>query len=200
MRKINVLEFMSLDSVIQAPGGAKEDTDGGFKFGGWTRPHSDAASGAAMSKQMKAPADVLLGRKTFQIFENFWPHHTDIWPEVSAATKYVVSNTITSSDWQPTVFLSGDVAKKIADLKNQPGPNLHVWGSSTLVQTLLKHDLVDALWLKIFPVTLGSGKKLFGDGTIPAGFKVNESSVTPKGVIIINYERTGAVPLADVPL
>jgi dihydrofolate reductase len=200
MRKINVLEFMSLDSVIQAPGGAKEDMDGGFKFGGWTRPHSDAASGAAMSKQMKAPADVLLGRKTFQIFENFWPHHTDIWPEVSAATKYVVSNTITSSDWQPTVFLSGDVAKKIADLKNQPGPNLHVWGSSTLVQTLLKHDLVDALWLKIFPVTLGSGKKLFGDGTIPAGFKVNESSVTPKGVIIINYERTGAVPLADVPL
>ena len=199
MRKIVVLEFMSLDGVIQAPGGAKEDTDGGFEFGGWTRPHSDAASGAAMMKQMKAPADVLLGRKTFQIFENFWPHHTDIWPEVSTATKYVASNTITSSDWKPTVFLSGDVAKKIADLKNQPGPDLHVWGSSNLVQTLLKHDLVDALWLKVFPVTLGRGKKLFGDGTIPAAFKVTESSVTPKGVIIINYERAGAVPLADIP-
>ena len=199
MRKINVLEFMSLDSVIQAPGGAKEDTDGGFAFGGWTRPHSDAASGAAMGKQMKAPADVLLGRKTFQIFENFWPHHTDIWPEVSTATKYVVSNTVTSSNWKPTVFLNGDVAKKIAELKKQDGPNLHVWGSSALVQTLLKHDLVDALWLKIFPVTLGSGKKLFADGTIPAAFKVTESSVTPKGVIIINYERAGAVPLQDVP-
>ena len=199
MRKIVVLEFMSLDGVIQAPGGAKEDTDGGFAFGGWTRPHSDAASGAAMMKQMKAPADVLLGRKTFQIFEGFWPHHTDIWPEVSAATKYVASNTITSSDWKPTVFLSGDVAKKIADLKKQDGPDLHVWGSSNLVQTLLKHDLVDALWLKIFPVTLGRGKKLFGDGTIPAAFKVTESSVTPKGVIIINYERAGAVPLADIP-
>ena len=199
MRKINVLEFMSLDSVIQAPGGAKEDTDGGFAFGGWTRPHSDAASGAAMGKQMKAPADVLLGRKTFQIFENFWPHHTDIWPEVSTATKYVVSNTVTSSNWKPTVFLNGDVAKKIAELKKQDGPNLHVWGSSALVQTLLKHDLVDALWLKIFPVTLGSGKKLFADGTVPAAFKVTESSVTSKGVIIINYERAGAVPLQDVP-
>ena len=199
MRKINVLKFMSLDSVIQAPGGAKEDTDGGFAFGGWTRPHSDAASGAAMGKQMKAPADVLLGRKTFQIFENFWPHHTDIWPEVSTATKYVVSNTVTSSNWKPTVFLNGDVAKKIAELKKQDGPNLHVWGSSALVQTLLKHDLVDALWLKIFPVTLGSGKKLFADGTVPAAFKVTESSVTSKGVIIINYERAGAVPLQDVP-
>ena len=199
MRKINVLEFMSLDSVIQAPGGAKEDTDGGFAFGGWTRPHSDAASGAAMMKQMKAPADVLLGRKTFQIFEKFWPHHNDIWPEVNTATKYVASNTLASSDWKPTVFLNGDVAKKIAELKKQDGPNLHVWGSSALVQTLLKHDLVDALWLKIFPVTLGNGKKLFGDGTIPAAFKVTESSVTPTGVIIMNYERAGAVPLADVP-
>lgn len=193
MRKINVLEFMSLDGVIQAPGGPKEDTSGGFAYGGWQSPHRDAASGAAMMKQMKAPADVLLGRKTFEIFAAFWPQHADIWPEVQTATKYVASNTITSSEWKPTVFLSGDIAKKIADIKKQDGPNLHVWGSGNLVQTLLKHDLVDALWLKIFPVTLGSGKRLFADGTIPAAFKVTESTVTAKGVIIINYERAGAV-------
>jgi dihydrofolate reductase len=198
MRKINVLEFVSLDGVIQAPGGPKEDTSGGFEYGGWTVPHGDAAEGAAMKKQMKAPADVLLGRKTFEMFAAFWPQHVDIWPEIQTATKYVASNTITSSEWKPFVFLSGDIAKKIAELKKQDGPNLHVWGSGNLVQTLLKHDLVDALWLKIFPVTLGAGKKLFADGTIPAAFKVTESTVTPKGVIIINYERAGAVPIGSM--
>jgi dihydrofolate reductase len=198
MRKINVLEFMSLDGVIQAPGGPKEDTSGGFAYGGWQSPHRDAASGATMMKQMKAPADVLLGRKTFEIFAGFWPQHADIWPEVQTATKYVASNSITSSDWKPSVFLSGDIAQKIAAIKKQDGPNLHVWGSGNLVQTLLKHDLVDALWLKIFPVTLGAGKKLFADGTIPAAFKVTESSVTPKGVIIVNYERAGSVPIGSM--
>jgi dihydrofolate reductase len=193
MRKINVLEFVSLDGVVQAPGGAKEDPSGGFAFGGWTAPHRDAVSGAAMMKQMKMPADVLLGRKTFENFAGFWPEHNDIWPGVNTATKYVASNTITSSEWKPNVFLNGDIVKKITELKLQEGPNLHVWGSANLVQTLLKHDLVDALWLKIFPVTLGAGKKLFADGTIPAAFKVTESAVTPKGVIIINYERAGAV-------
>jgi dihydrofolate reductase len=193
MRKINVLEFVSLDGVIQAPGGPKEDTSGGFEYGGWTAPHGDAAEGAAMQKQMKAPADVLLGRKTFEMFAAFWPQHADIWPEVQTATKYVASNTITSSAWKPTVFLNGDIAKKIAEIKKQDGPNLPVWGSGNLVQTLLKHDLVDGLWLKIFPVTLGAGKKLFANGTIPVAFKVTESAVTPKGVIIINYERAGAV-------
>lgn len=198
MRKINVLEFMSLDGVIQGPGGPKEDTSGGFAYSGWQSPHRDAASGAAMMKQMKAPADVLLGRKTFEIFAAFWPQHADIWPEVQTATKYVASNTITSSEWKPTVFLGGDIAKKISEIKKQNGPNLHVWGSANLVQTLLKHDLVDALWLKIFPVTLGSGKKLFAEGVIPAAFKVSESTVTPKGVIIINYERAGAVPIGTM--
>jgi dihydrofolate reductase len=193
MRKINVLEFVSIDGVIQAPGGPKEDTSGGFEYGGWQSPHRDAVSGAAMKQQMNAPADVLLGRKTFEMFAAFWPQHADIWPEVQTATKYVASNTITSSAWKPTVFLNGDIAKKIAEIKKQDGPNLHVWGSGNLVQTLLKHDLVDGLWLKIFPVTLGAGKKLFADGTIPAAFKVTESAVTPKGVIIINYERAGAV-------
>jgi dihydrofolate reductase len=193
MRKINVLEFVSLDGVIQAPGGPKEDTSGGFAYGGWMAPHADAVSGAAMRKQMNMPADLLLGRKTFENFAGFWPQHGDIWPGVNTATKYVASNTLTSSAWKPTVFLNGDIAKKIAEIKKQDGPNLHVWGSGNLVQTLLKHDLVDALWLKIFPVTLGAGKKLFADGTIPAAFKVTESAVTSKGVIIINYERAGAV-------
>jgi dihydrofolate reductase len=131
--------------------------------------------------------------ENFRSLGKFWPQHGDIWSGVNTATKYVASNTIASSEWKPTVFLSGDIAKKIAEIKKQDGPNLHVWGSGNLVQTLLKHDLVDTLWLKIFPVTLGAGKKLFADGTIPAAFKVTESTVTPKGVIIINYERAGAV-------
>jgi dihydrofolate reductase len=198
MRKLNALEFVSLDGVIQAPGGPKEDTSGGFEYGGWTTPHRDATSGAAMKTQMKAPADVLLGRKTFEMFAGFWPQHAEIWPEVQTATKYVASNTITSSDWKPTVFLSGDIAKKIAEIKKQDGPDLHVWGSGNLVQTLLKHDLVDALWLKIFPVTLGGGKKLFAEGTIPAAFKVTESAITRKGVIIVSYERAGVVPTGSL--
>jgi dihydrofolate reductase len=193
-----VLEFVSLDGVLQSPGGAKEDTSGGFAYGGWTGPHRDAVSGAAMKKQMSIPSDLLLGRKTFQTWEQFWPQHGDIWPGVNTATKYVASNTITSSEWKPTVFLNGDIAEKITKIKKENGPDLHVWGSANLVQTLLKHDLVDALWLKIFPVTLGSGKKLFADGTIPARFKVTESAVTPKGVIIVNYERAGAVPTGDL--
>ena len=201
MRKINVLEFVSLDGVIQSPGGAEEDTSGGFAYGGWTRPHSDDVSGTAMRKQMNLPSDLLLGRKTFETWAQFWPQHGDIWPGVNTATKYVASNTISSSEWQPTVFLNGNIAEKITEIKKQKGPDLHVWGSANLVQTLLKHDLVDALWLKIFPVALGSGKKLFAEGTIPAAFKVTESTVTPKGVIIINYERAGAVPTGsqDVP-
>jgi dihydrofolate reductase len=198
MRKINVLEFVSLDGVVQAPGGPKEDTSGGFAYGGWIPPHSDAVSGAAMMKQMKMPADLLLGRKTFENFAAFWPQHNDIWPGVNTATKYVASNTMTSHEWKPSVFLNGNIAEKITKIKQQEGPDLHVWGSANLVQTLLKHDLVDALWLKIFPVTLGSGKRLFVDGTIPVAFKVTESAVTPKGVIIVNYERAGAVPTGSM--
>ena len=198
MRRINVLEFMSLDGVIQSPSGPKEDTSGGFEYGGWTVPHRDATSGAAMKKQMSIPADLLLGRKTFENFAAFWPQHGDLWPGVNTATKYVASNTITSAEWKPAVFLNGDIAKRIAKIKEEKGPDLHVWGSANLLQTLLKHDLVDALWLKIFPVTLGSGKKLFADGTIPAAFKVTESTVTSKGVVIVHYERAGAVPTGSL--
>ena len=135
------------------------------------------------------PFDLLLGRKTFDIWAKFWPHNGEIWPAVNTATKYVASNTMTSHEWQPSVLLSGDIAAKIANIKQQEGPDLHVYGSANLLQTLLKHDLVDAFWLKIFPITLGSGKRLFADGTIPAAFKVTDSIVTSKGVIIVNYER-----------
>jgi dihydrofolate reductase len=193
MRKINVLEFVSLDGVIQAPGGPEEDRSESFAYGGWMTPYSDAASNAAMKKQMNLPFDLLLGRKTFDIWAKFWPQHGGFWPGVNPATKYVASNSLTSHEWQPSVFLSGNIVEKIAKIKQQPGRDLHVYGSANLVQTLLKHDLVDAFWLKIFPITLGGGKKLFADGTIPAAFQVTESTVTSKGVIIVNYERAGAV-------
>ena len=144
------------------------------------------------------PFDLLLGRKTFDIWEPFWPLHADVWPGAMTATKYVASNTVTSAKWKPSVFLGGDVAARIAKIKQQPGPDLHVWGSSHLMQTLLKHDLVDVLWLIIFPVTLGAGKRLFADGTIPAAFKLTESQVSPSGVIIVNYERAGALTTGTV--
>jgi dihydrofolate reductase len=194
MRKVNVLEFVSLDGVIQAPGGPEEDTSGGFAYGGWTGPHSDPVSSAAIKKQMNSRFDLLLGRKTFDIWSAFWPQHGDIWPAVNTVTKYVASNSLASHEWQPSVFLNGDIAEKIRNLKREEGPDLHVYGSANLIQTLLQHDLVDAFWLKIFPITLGSGKRLFGEGTIPAAFKVTESAVTTKGVIIVNYQRAGNVP------
>ena len=193
MRKINVLAFVTLDGVIEAGGGPQEDTSGGFAYGGWQVPYSDDVAGAVMNKQMNMPFDLLLGRKTFEIWAPYWPQHADFWPSVMTATKYVASNTLTSSDWQPTVFLGGDIVDNINKLKQTPGPDLHVYGSANLVQTLLKHDLVDALWLKIYPLTLGCGKRLFVDGTIPAAFKVTEGTVTPNGIIIVNYERAGAV-------
>ena len=193
MRKVIVLEFITLDGVIQAGGGPQEDTSGGFAYGGWAAPYSDDVVGAVAHEQMNMPFDLLLGRKTFEIWAPYWPQHADVWPRVMTATKYVASNTVTSHQWQPSVFLSGVVAEHVKKLKQQQGPDLHVYGSANLVQTLMKDDLVDAFWLKIYPLTLGSGKRLFADGTIPAAFKVTESQVSPSGIIIANYERTGAV-------
>jgi len=193
MRKVIAIDFVTLDGVIQAGGGPEEDTSGGFAYGGWQAPYSDEVLGTVMSRQMNMPFDLLLGRKTFEIWAPFWPHHADEWPGVNLATKYVASNTMTSHEWQPSVFLGGDIAEKVSKLKQQPGPDLHVYGSANLLQTLLKHDLVDAFWLMIYPITLGGGKRLFADGTIPAAFKVTESQVSPNGIIIVNYERAGAV-------
>ena len=193
MRKIIVLEHFSLDGVIQAPGAPDEDTSDGFAYGGWQAPYGDDILEAALQKQMNMPFDLLLGRKTFDIWAAFWPQLANVWPGVNTATKYVASNTLTSHEWQPSVFLNGDIAEKVAKLKQEQGPDLHVWGSGNLLQTLIKHDLVDVFWLMIYPITLGAGKRLFADGTIPAAFKVTESTVTSNGVIVVNYERAGTI-------
>jgi dihydrofolate reductase len=195
MRKIIVLSFITLDGVMQAPGGPEEDTSGGFKYGGWVTPYFDEASGKIMEKQLK-PSDYLLGRKTFEIFASYWPEHNDFWPGINEGTKYVLSNTMKKSDWQNSVFLkSVDDIKKI---KQSEGADLQVHGSSELVQILLKHVLVDEMWLKIFPVTLQTGKRLFGEGTIPAAFTLVESAVMPSGVIFANYKRAGKVEIGTI--
>jgi dihydrofolate reductase len=190
MRKIIVLSFITLDGVMQAPGGPKEDTSNGFKYGGWVAPHFDEVGGKIMEKQMKS-ADLLLGRKTFEIFASYWPEHADNWPGINDVTKYVMSGKMKESHWKNSVFLHS--LKDIKKLKKSKGSDIQVHGSGELIQLLLKNDLVDELWLKIFPLTLGKGKKLFDNGTIPVAFKLTESLVTPSGVIIVNYKRDGKV-------
>jgi dihydrofolate reductase len=195
MRKITVLSMITLDGVMQAPGGPEEDKSGGFKYGGWTAPYLDEAYGKVVEKELQS-ADYLLGRKTFEIWALYWPEHADFWPAINEGTKYVLSKTMKKSDWKNSVFL-----KSLADikkLKNSKGSDIQVWGSSELIQLLLKNDLVDELRLKIHPLTLGKGKKLFGNGTIPAAFTLKESSVTTTGVIIANYKRAGKVKTGTV--
>lgn len=198
MRKIIVLSFVTLDGVIQAPGGPKEDTSGGFKYGGWLAPFFEETGGKLMGKQMSKKSDLLLGRKTFQIFANYWPTHENDWPGINDVTKYVASRTLKKSDWKNTVFLKGNLAYALKKLKQTKGPDLQVHGSGNMIQSLLMHDLVDELWLKIFPLTLGKGKRLFGKGVIPATFKLIESTVTPTGVIFANYKRAGKVKTGTV--
>jgi len=190
VRKIIVLSFITIDGIMQAPGGPEEDTSGGFKYGGWTVPYFDDFLGEVMSEQMGRSFDLLLGRKTFEIFASYWPHHES---PINDATKYVVSNTLTEHEWNKSVFINGDVVKNIKELKSQDGPELQVHGSGNLIQTLLKYDMVDELWLKIFPIMLGAGKRLFDDGTIPSRFILKDIKISPKGVIISSYERSGEV-------
>ena len=191
MRKIIVLSFITLDGVMQAPGGPDEDTSDGFKYGGWSAPYYDEALDKIAEKQKQPAKDLLLGRKTFEIFASFFPEHEDIWPGVNDVTKYVMSSTLEKSDWKNSVFLkSVDDIKK---LKKSEGSDIQVHGSGNLVQTLLKHDLVNELWLLIHPLTLGTGKKLFDDDTIPAAFTLLESTATSSGVIVANYKRAGEV-------
>ena len=188
--------MITLDGVMQAPGGPKEDTSGGFKYGGWTAPYTDEDYGKAVEKELQQPADYLLGRKTFEIWENYWPDHADFWSGINDGTKYVVSKTRKKSDWKNSVFI-----KSLADikkLKRSKGPDIQVWGSSKLIQLLLKSDLVDELRLKIHPLTLGQGKMLFDIGPIPAAFTLIDSSVTTKGVIIVHYQRAGKVKTGNV--
>lgn len=187
MRRIVACEFITLDGVIQ-----NEENDGdGFKYGGWFFPYADEVTGAVIQERLAKPVDLLLGRKTFEGWEDYWPNHSNFWPNVMTATKYIASNTREKSGWQPTVFLGGDLAEKVRELKQTDGPDLHVFGSADMLQTLFKADLVDALELMIIPVTLGEGKRLFQNGTIPASFRVTSSQVAPKGIIIVSYERDG---------
>lgn len=182
--------MITLDGVMQAPGGPEEDPSGSFQYGGWTAPYGDEVYGAAVQKELQ-PADYLLGRKTFDIWENYWPEHGDFWPGINAGTKYVLSKTRQKSDWKNSVFLQS--VEAIKTVKNSPGADIQVWGSSELIQLLLKHDLVDELRLKIHPLILGQGKKLFDHGILPAAFTLTEHIVTPGGVIIAGYERAGEV-------
>jgi dihydrofolate reductase len=195
MRKIVVLSMITLDGVMQAPGGPQEDTSGGFEYGGWTAPYSDEAYGKAVQKELE-PADYLLGRKTFEIWEGYWPQHADFWLGINNGTKYVLSGTRKNSDWKNSVFLES--LADIRTLKNSEGGDIQVWGSSELVHLLLKNDLVDELRLKIHPLTLGKGKELFDNGAYPAAFTLTECTVTTTGVILANYKRAGDVKTGTV--
>ena len=192
MRKLIVLSFITLDGVMQGPGGPTEDTSGNFMYGGWTVPYFDDFLGKTMAEQMSRPFDLLLGRKTFEIFASYWPHQGDE-NVINKATKYVASNTLTKHEWKKSVFLKGDVVEEIKKLKQQDGPELQVHGSGNLIQTLMEHDLVDEFWFKIFPITIGKGKRLFDNGTIPASFILTESKTSPLGVIIASFKRAGDV-------
>ena len=180
---------MTIDGVIQ-----NEEADGdGFKYGGWFFPYADEVTGGVVQERLARRTDLLLGRKTFDGWETYWPTHSNFWPNCMTATKYVASNTRTESDWQPNVFLSGEIAEKVRELKQQDGPDIYVMGSSDLLQTLFRNDLVDEMELMIIPITLGTGKRLFESGTIPASFKVTSSQVAPKGIISVTYQRDGEV-------
>jgi len=176
---------------MQGPGGPTEDPSGNFTYGGWTVPYFDEFLGNVMTEQMSEPFDLLLGRKTFEIFASYWPQHEEEGAGINQATKYVASNTLTTHEWRKSVFLKGNAAEEIQKLKAQNGPDLQVHGSSNLIQTLLQHDLVDEFWLKIFPVTLGTGKRLFDKGTIPAAYTLVDSKTSPSGVIIATLKRAG---------
>ena len=198
MRKIIVVEFITLDGVIQAPSESKEDAAEGFKYGGWMGPYFDKDSvlGEEMEKQMKETSGLLLGRKTYDIFAKYWPEHTEPWPQINKISKYVVSKTLKDSTWINTEVIN-DV-EGLKKLKTSEGPDLQVYGSANLVQTLMELDYVDEFWLKIFPITLGTGKRLFDKGTMPAAFKVVESKISPSGVIIAYYKREGEVKTKSV--
>jgi dihydrofolate reductase len=200
MRKIIVLSMISLDGVVQAPGGPTEDPSGGFKYGGWTASYNDKVFGKMMQEELK-PADYLLGRKTFEIWAGYWPEHGAFWPAVNEGRKYVFSKNLKNSDALVSGWKNSAVIKDLAaikKLKNSKGPDLQVWGSSKLIQLLLKNDLVDELRLKFFPLTLGKGKKLFSDGAIPAAFTLTASMATPGGVLLASYKRAGKISTGTV--
>lgn len=200
MRKIVVLSMISLDGVIQGPGRPDEDPSGGFTLGGWVAPYGDDVSDKVMRKQLQ-PADLLLGRNTFEIFANYWPEHAEHWPGINEVNKYVLSSTLSASDplvkrWNNShVITSLDDIRK---LKASEGSDIKMWGSSKLIQTLLANQLVDELWLQIHPVILGKGKRLFDEQSVPSAFELTESVVTTTGVILTYYKRSGEVKTGTI--
>lgn len=194
MRKIIVATFLTMDGVMQAPGGQEEDTTGGFKWGGWQFAFQDEAAGQSIMQVMEQPFDLLLGRRTYEIFSGYWPYMDDvIGKKFNACAKYAVGTKVVAGDWAHTVAIKTDVVTELTKLKQQDGPNLLVWGSSVLMQTLFANGLVDELHTWTYPITLGKGKQLFGDGTQPLEWKVSNASVTPGGIVMATY-----TPLGDV--
>ena len=206
MRKIVVNTFVTLDGVMQAPGAPEEDTSGGFQWGGWSVNYWDEMMGKMIDEFMGKGFDLLLGRKTYEIFAAHWPFVKPDNPDyetavkINAARKYVVSRTLDRADWKESTIIKGDVAKQLANLKMQSGADLQVHGSGNLIQTLLKNDLVDVIHVWIFPLTIGDGKRLFEDGTIPASFRFTDSKVSTTGVIITTYERGGKIETGSFAL
>jgi dihydrofolate reductase len=205
MRKLTVNEFVTMDGVMQAPGGPEEDPSGGFEHGGWSVNYWDEMMGQVMDEATSKPFDLLLGRKTYEIFAAHWPHITDETQKSMADTlnnarKYVASRTLHSVDWQNSSLLQGDVGEAVAKIKEESGPEILVMGSSNLIQTLLKHDLVDQFGIWVFPVVLGKGKRLFGDGTVPGQMKLADSKTSTTGVTIATYERAGDIPYGTFAL
>ncbi len=202
MRKLVVGAFTTLDGVVQAPGGPDEDRDGGFQHGGWLVPYFDARFGEIMTEWTIRAGAFLLGRKTYEIFADSWPKSTDPADEIAAALntrpKFVASRTLDKVNWNNSILLEGDVAEEVAKLKAQDGGEIQVHGSSNLVQTLLEDDLVDTLRIWQFPVVLGTGKRLFGEGTIPRSFRLVDTQLNTTGAALHIYERAGGLKYGEV--
>ena len=199
MRKLAVTTYLALDGVMQAPGGPEEDPSGGFTLGGWLVSYWDDGMQKRLGESMSRPFDLLLGRKTYEIWAAFWPYADDSFAApINRATKYVASRTLDRVDWQNSQLLRGDVAAAVRELKREQGPEIQIWGSGNLIQTLLQHDLIDEFRLWFFPLLLGKGKRLFADGVIPAGLKLAESTISSTGVIITRYDRAGSVKTGSV--
>ncbi len=192
---------MTLDGVMQAPGGPPEDPTGGFEYGGWSVNYWDDVMGQVMSEFMGKPFDLILGRKTYEIFAAHWPYSNEPGADqLNNAKKYVASRTLKTVDWNNSTLLKGDVVQEIKKLKEQAGPELQVHGSSNFIQTLLQHNLVDEFHVWIFPVVIGKGKRLFGSATLPSGLKLMDSRVSGTGVIMATYEPAGELKIGTFEL
>jgi dihydrofolate reductase len=193
MREVLVTTFLTLDGVMQAPGGPEEDESDGFTYGGWSVNHWDETMNHVMGEAMSVPFDLLLGRRTYELFSSYWPNAPEEagGKPLNDATKYVASRSHPTLEWAPSVLIDGDAAEGVAKLKEGDGPELQVHGSGNLIQTLLRHNLVDRFRLWVFPVVIGSGKRLFADGATPAGLKLVDSTVSSTGVVIGTYEPAG---------